>query len=62
MIEAMVDGNTRSYHAISDGATYKRNRQDLNKSYVPQVPIKIHLTNPIMCYIDLTVSENNHNG
>ena len=28
----MVDGNTRSYHVISDCVTYRRNRQDLNKS------------------------------
>ena len=61
VIEEMVDGNIRSYHVISDGVTYRRNRQDLNKS-VPQVPIKIHLTNLPMCYIELTVSANNQNG
>ena len=32
VVEEMVDGNTRSYHVISDGVTYRRNRQDLNKS------------------------------
>ena len=32
----MVDGNTHSYHVISDGVTYRRNRQDLNKSSTNQ--------------------------
>ena len=32
MIEAMVDGNTRSYHVIRDGVTYRRNIYDLNNS------------------------------
>ena len=34
VIEEMVDGNTRSYHVISDGVTYRRNRQDLNKTWL----------------------------
>ena len=32
VIEEIVDGNTRAYHVISDGVTYRRNIQDLNNS------------------------------
>ena len=32
VIEEMLVCNTRSYHVISDGVTYRRNRQDFNKS------------------------------
>ena len=37
VIGEMVDGNTHSYHVISDGVTYRRNRQDLNKSCLTSI-------------------------
>ena len=37
VIEEMIDGNTRSYYVISDGVTYRRNIQDLNKSCPPSI-------------------------
>ena len=44
----MVDGNLRSYHVISDCVSYRRNRQDLNKTcltrtnpYPPNQPANV---------------------